>query len=226
MLFRTFALLSALPCTAAAWSFANFLQGDWDLERVKGDELIRAHYSLQTTPGGALEGSFFEEDSAGGRSNEMRVKVEFDLAAPDIAGSFSMAKAKVFEDDDEAAAPVPQPAGEVEYGEFKALFEFDFHSRNSDHYWISESKALTGKGGTVQFIASGRNTFIYNQVSTSGSVSTWTATRSGADLAADGRSASTAKRSMLQRWYKWLGALALFLAYRAVKELGGKQKVG
>ena len=137
---RAFALLSALPCTAAAWSFANFLQGDWDLERVKGDELIRAHYSLQTTPGGALEGSFFEEDSAGGRSNEMRVKVEFDLAAPDIAGSFSMAKAKVFEDDDEAAAPVPQPAGEVEYGEFKALFEFDFHSRNSDHYWISESK--------------------------------------------------------------------------------------
>ena len=137
---RAFALLSALPCTAAAWSFANFLQGDWDLERVKGDELIRAHYSLQTAPGGALEGSFFEEDSAGGRSNEMRVKVEFDLAAPDIAGSFSMAKAKVFEDDDEAAAPVPQPAGEVEYGEFKALFEFDFHSRNSDHYWISESK--------------------------------------------------------------------------------------
>ena len=120
---------------------------------------------------------------------------------------------------------------------------------------LPAGRALTGKGGTVQFIASGRNTFIYNQVSTSGSVSTWTvrrpvprlpthlrasahcrvmswrlrvrqATRSGADLAADGRSASTAKRSMLQRWYKWLGALALFLAYRAVKELGGKQKVG
>ena len=140
MLLRTFALLSALPCTAAAWSFANFLEGDWDLERVKGDELTRAHYSLKKTPGGALEGFSFEEDSAGGRSNEMRVKVEFDLAAPDTAGSFSMAKAKVFEEDDEAAAPVPKPAGEVEYGEFKTLFEFDFHSRNSDHYWISESK--------------------------------------------------------------------------------------
>lgn len=142
MLFRTFALLSALPCTAAAWSFANFLQGDWEMEKVTGDELIRAHYSLKTAPGGALEGSFFEEDSAGGRSNEMRVKVEFDLAAPDVAGSFSMAKAKVFgQDDDEAEAPVPKPAGgEVEYGEFKTLFEFDFHSRNSDHYWISESK--------------------------------------------------------------------------------------
>ena len=120
---------------------------------------------------------------------------------------------------------------------------------------LPAGRALTGKGGTVQFIASGRNTFIYNQVSTSGSVSTWTvrhlcracphtcastlhcrvmswrlrvrqATRSGAELAADGRSASTVKQSMLQRWYKWLGALALFLAYRAVKELGGKQKVG
>ena len=43
MLFRTFALLSALPGTAAAWSFANFLQGDWDLERLKGDELIMLH---------------------------------------------------------------------------------------------------------------------------------------------------------------------------------------
>lgn len=51
------------------------------------------------------------------------------------------------------------------------------------------------------------------------------ATRSGADLAAEGGSASTGKRSMLQRWYKWLGGLALFLAYRFVKELGGKQKV-
>lgn len=106
-----------------------------------------------------------------------------------------------------------------------------------------------GKGGTLQFIASGRNAFIYSQVSSSGSVSTWTvcracpltaralpgrepatcvrqAIRSGADLAADGRSASTAKQSMLQRWGKWLGVLALFLAYRAVKELGGKLKVG
>ena len=51
------------------------------------------------------------------------------------------------------------------------------------------------------------------------------ATRSGADLAAEGRPASTEKRSMLQRWYKWLGGLALFLAYRFVKELAAKQKV-
>lgn len=226
MLFHTFALLSALPCTAAAWSFANFLQGDWDLERLKGDELIRAHYSLKTTPGGALEGSFYEEDSEGGRSNEMRVKVEFDHAAPDVAGSFRMAKAKVYEEEEEAAAaPVPKPAGEIEFGELKTLFEFDFHPRNSEHYWISESKALTAKGGTVQFIASGRNAFIYNQVSTAGSASTWTATRSGVDLAADARSAPTAKQSMLQRWGKWLGGLALFLAYRSVKELAGKQKV-
>ena len=127
--------------------------------------------------------------------------------------------------------------------------------KRRDAQWPSSlRRALTAKGGTVQFIASGRNAFIYNQVSTSGSVSTWTvcrpvprlpphtarahcravswrlrvrqATRSGADLAADGRSASTAKQSMLQRWYKWLGAFALFLAYRAVKEIGGKQKVG
>ena len=51
------------------------------------------------------------------------------------------------------------------------------------------------------------------------------ATRSGVDLAADARSAPTAKQSMLQRWGKWLGGLALFLAYRSVKELAGKQKV-
>ena len=125
--------------------------------------------------------------------------------------------------------------------------------KRRDAQWPSSlRRALTAKGGTVQFIASGRNAFIYNQVSTSGSVSTWTvppraarahtlptrscravsarlrvrqATRSGADLAAEGRSASTEKRSMLQRWYKWLGGLALFLAYRFVKELAAKQKV-
>merc|ERR1711957_1157425 len=94
-----------------------------------------------------------------------------------------------------------KPAGNIEYGEFTTLFEFDFHPRNTEHYWISESKGLPGgKGGTLQSIASGRNAFIYSQVSSSGSVSTWTAIRSGADLAADGRSASTAKQSMLQRW--------------------------
>ena len=122
--------------------------------------------------------------------------------------------------------------------------------KRRDAQWPSSlRRALTAKGGTVQFIASGRNAFIYNQVSTSSGVSTWTvrrpvprvpthpcravssrvhvrqATRSGADLAAEGRSASTEKRSMLQRWYKWLGGLALFLAYRFVKELAAKQKV-
>ena len=139
MLRGLFVALSALPGTAAAWSFANFFQGDWDLEGIKKGELTRAHYSLMTAPGGALEGSFFEEDSTGERSNEMRVKVEFDVAAPDTVGSFRVAKRKVFEEDDEAA-PVPKPAGNIEYGEFTTLFEFDFHPRNTEHYWISESK--------------------------------------------------------------------------------------
>ena len=65
---------------------------------------------------------------------------EFDRAAPETAGSFSMAKAKVYEEEEAAAAPVPKPAGEIEFGEFKTLFEFDFHPHNSEHYWISESK--------------------------------------------------------------------------------------
>ena len=73
----------------------------------------------------------------GGRSNEMRVRVEFDLAAPDTAGSFRVAKRKVFDDE---AAPVPRPAGEAEFGEFTTLFDFDFHPRNGDYFWISESK--------------------------------------------------------------------------------------
>jgi len=140
MLFRTFALLSSLPCATAAWSFANFLQGDWDLEKIKDGKLTLAHYSLKTTPGGTLEGTFFEED-ADGRSNEMRVEVEFDLAAPGTAGSFRVAKRKVFEaDDNDDEPPVPKPAGELEYGEFTTLFQFDFHPRNTEHFWISESK--------------------------------------------------------------------------------------
>ena len=76
---------------------------------------------------------------------------------------------------------------------------------------------LSGKGGTLQFIAAGKNTFVYSQVSTSGSVSTWTALRSGISGApAEDRPAG--RRSMLQRWWRWLGALAVFLAYRAVKD--------
>ena len=50
--------------------------------------------------------------------------------------------------------------------------------KRRDAQWPSSlRRALTAKGGTVQFIASGRNAFIYNQVSTSGSVSTWTVRR-------------------------------------------------
>jgi len=146
----------------------------------------------------------------------MRVKVAFDPAAPDTVGTFSVAKRQAPHEDEEEP-PTPSPVGEVEYGEFTTLFEFDFQPRNAELFWISESRWLSGKGGTLQFIAAGKNTFVYSQVSTSGSVSTWTALRSGISGApAEDRPAG--RRSMLQRWWRWLGALAVFLAYRAVKD--------
>jgi len=50
-----FALL-LVPSVTVSWSFKTFLEGEWDLERIKGGELTRAHYSL-THADGRLEGS-------------------------------------------------------------------------------------------------------------------------------------------------------------------------
>ena len=85
---------------------------------------------------------------------------------------------------------------------------------------------LSGKGGTVQFIAVGRDAFVFSQVSdASGSVSMWTASRQGASAAAAEGSDAPARRSMLQRYGKWLGFLALYLAYRTYQERAApKQK--
>ena len=132
-----FALL-LVPSATVSWSFKTFLEGEWDLERIKGGELTRAHYSL-THADGRLEGSFFEEGSAGERVNEMRVKVAFDPAAPDTVGTFSVAKRQAPHEDEEEP-PTPTPVGEVEYGEFTTLFEFDFQPRNAELFWISESR--------------------------------------------------------------------------------------
>merc|ERR1712070_554662 len=136
---------------------------------------------------------------------EMRVRVDFDAAAPETAGSFQLAKKQVAVADD-GEAPAPQPTGEVEYGPFRTLFQFDFQPRSAEQFWISESRWLSGKGGTVQFIAVGPNAFIFSQVSdATGGISTWTASRRGVSaVAADGAATST-RRSMLQRWGKWLG---------------------
>ena len=130
------ALLSA--STAAGWSFGTFLEGEWDLERAKGGELARAHYSLKAV-GGVLEGTYHEEGAtADERTNEMRVRVEFDLAAPDTAGSFQLAKRQAFAADGDD--PTPQPMGIDSFGPFRTLFEFDFSSRSDERFWISESR--------------------------------------------------------------------------------------
>ena len=68
----------------------------------------------------------------------------------------------------------------------------------------------------------GRDAFILSQVSKAqdgaDSLSTWTASRQGASAAAAGGSDAPGRRSMLQRYGKWLGFLALYLAYRMYKE--------
>lgn len=130
------ALLSA--STAAGWSFGTFLEGEWDLERARGGELAHAHYSLKAV-GGKLEGTYHEEGATPDeRTNEMRVRVEFDLAAPDTAGSFQLAKRQAFVADGDD--PTPQPVEDDGFGPFRTLFEFDFSSRSDERFWISESR--------------------------------------------------------------------------------------
>ncbi len=48
-------LLLLSTCASASWSFGSFFEGQWNLEREKGDELAFAHYSLKSV-GGVLEG--------------------------------------------------------------------------------------------------------------------------------------------------------------------------
>ncbi len=204
VLCQTLLLLGGLR-SAAAWSFRTFLEGQWDLERMSGSGTVDvAHYSLQAV-GDTLEGTYSEDGSAG-PENTMRVRVVFHDASG-LTGEFQLARQKLPEptqsvDDEAAAAPEPVPAAEP-----KTVFEFAFREQSGGRFHLSESNWLAKSGGSVQFLVSDDDAFVFTKVSgnaaaSSGGLSSWTASRRGSK---PGR--RSGPRSMLSKygWYVAVG---------------------
>lgn len=203
-------LFAGAVAAGNSWSFQTFLDGDWDLERVRGEELTRARYSLRPVRG-KLEGTYFEYedgrqvDDESSRSNVLQVQVDF-LDGEGRTGSFNLAKAA-------AGAPEQGP-------DFQPVFDFEFGERHSGAMWFSESKWLGLRGGLIQFAVVGPDAFVLthatadtDQSSVAVKLTSWSATRAASSRAAGG----SAKRSLLLRWGWYLLAAIALVAYRATK---------
>jgi len=224
-------LLVVAVAFADDWSFKDFLVGEWDLERPATPDRqtplervtpSHAHYSRRAV-GAALEGTYYE-DGEDGKENEMFVRVLFDDPR---SGQFQLAKKQApkttaADADDEPPTPQPmQPQAEP-----KTVFEFDFREQNGGRFHISQSKWNGKQGGTVQFLCSDDDAFVFSKVrsvcstaettscSTLGSA--WTAVRHG-EARRKGSSASEPK-TLLQRygWYVFFGVL--YFGYQAAKD--------
>lgn len=109
------------------------------LERTRGNTVTRAHYMLNATSDGCLEGGYYEEGLAGEeRTNMMRVRVVFDDHTGHI-GSFQLARVKHLdawkENDGE-----PQQLVRTEQPEPRTVFKFAFVPQVNGRFWISESR--------------------------------------------------------------------------------------
>ena len=119
---------------ACAWSFKEFLSGEWTLERQRGGQVTSAVYSLRPV-GPNLEGTYYEfTDQRGAeRMNERRVAVTFS-DDDGRRGSFQLAKQLDTAADweaDEASQPALRP-----------VFEFDFAPYLGGKSWVSETRCL------------------------------------------------------------------------------------
>ena len=125
-------LLLALPraavCSSPTWSFKDFLEGEWDLEKQRDGVTTRARYVLApAAPSGEeLEGRFSELMEFGEEVVVRHDRVVFDDAAHQT-GRFHFAKPPP--DDDDAEEP----------HEFQHAFDFAFSQVLGGRGWISES---------------------------------------------------------------------------------------
>ena len=145
--------MAVLAVGAEEWSFRDFLQGDWNLERSSAGQAFRAHYSFKEVNGdpARLEGKYHEEGEMG-PTNEMVVRVLFSDASG-RNGQFQLAKARAPEPawtGDEDVPPVPQAQPEP-----KTAFEFAFRSQSDGRFQLSESN-WQGKAGGVKQAKEGR----------------------------------------------------------------------
>jgi len=231
--------LSLATAAAADWSFKDFLAGDWDLERhTPGKKPEFAHYSLEVV-GAGLEGTYYEVGEEG-KDHEMIVRVVFDDAT---SGQFQLGKPptpQAPQSPDELPEPTPEVQPEVPT---KTAFEFDFRAQNGGRFHLSESSWQGTKGGTVQFICSDEDSFVFSKATVScvapdpaakkkdpslepvcsEKLHSWTASRQGESRR---KAASDKPRSLLQR-YGWYCFFAmLYFGYQAAKEAAAKAAGG
>ena len=134
-------VLLLLASASAEWSFREFFGGEWTLERTRSGVVTRAHYSLNASSDGSLEGAYYEEGEE--PTNLMRVRVTFEDSTG-RKGQFQLAKIKQvepepWEGEDGEDPPVPVP---VQQPEPKTVFEFDFTPQVDERFWISESRCM------------------------------------------------------------------------------------
>jgi len=219
-------LLSAvLAVGAEEWSFRDFLQGDWNLERSSAGQTFRAQYSFKAADGDPmrLEGKYHEEGDLG-PTNEMTVRVLFSDASG-RNGQFQLAKARSPEpawSGDEDVPPVPQAQPEP-----KTAFEFAFRSQSDGRFHLSESNWLGKAGGAVRFLVADDDAFVFSKVAcaeTSPQLTEWTAIRDGAAPKRASKSAGRQKKSLLERYGWYIGIALLYFAWKASKGSGAAKK--
>ena len=217
--------MAVLAVGAEEWSFRDFLQGDWNLERSSAGQAFRAHYSFKEVNGdpARLEGKYHEEGEMG-PTNEMVVRVLFSDASG-RNGQFQLAKARAPEPawtGDEDVPPVPQAQPEP-----KTAFEFAFRSQSDGRFQLSESNWLGKAGGAVRFLIADEDAFVFSKVAcaeASPQLTEWTATREGAAPKRASKSAGGQKKSLLQRYGWYIGLAILYFAWKASKSSGAAKK--
>jgi len=195
-------LLSLLAVRATSWSFQDFFEGDWDMEkRNKEGAMEHAHYSLKKDAN-TLVGTYYEDGDDGLPGNKMKVRVLCDPGC--MTGDFQVGKDT-----------------EEEGIKYKNIFAFDFHPQSDGRFYLSKTKWLGKHGGEMLFLAM-EDAFVVTQSTSSvqadesstSRMSSWTAVRRGAPPPS---SKPAGKRSMLQRYGWYLFAGLLYFGYKAAK---------
>ena len=206
-------LLLAVPraavCSSSAWSFKDFLEGEWDLEKQRDGVATRARYVLAPAApsGDELEGRFSEVMEFGEERVVRHDRVVFDDAAHHT-GRFHFAK------------PPPEDDDSEDPHEFQHAFDFAFTQVLGGRGWISESPFLLGKGAgrSLQFVVMGPDTFVYSSTDETGVFSTWTAVRRGSVPGGGG-----AAKGGQTLWSKYGRTLSLAVAMVGMRAIRAKQ---
>eukprot|EP00966_Prymnesium_polylepis_P153692 3548918-Prymnesium_polylepis.1 len=160
---RTLALLlAAALAVRAEWSFKDFFEGEWALERTRAGAVTRAFYSLNATADGALEGLYHEEGANEEPTNQMRVRLLFDDELGRV-GKFQLAKLKQADKWEGGADEELEPVPAAQQPEPRTVFSFAFAPQMDERFWISESRWMGASGGKVQFVVA-VDSFMISQV--------------------------------------------------------------